>query len=125
LQVSKMPLHRSSVLLMPPTSELSSHKTLLDALHSLREADRDTLQQMVYEVDLLKLDKSQSLNARQDAEGYKIEDIQWVPCLQTRPAWHYGHSCFCMLWLHTMNRWIRQWSRSTTVVFITLHRNYT
>jgi hypothetical protein len=71
-----MPLHRSSVLLMPPTSELSSHKTLLDALHSLREADRDTLQQMVYEVDLLKLDKSQSLNARQDAEGYKIEDIQ-------------------------------------------------
>jgi hypothetical protein len=36
------------------TSELSSHKTLLDELRSLREADKNTLRQKVREVDLLR-----------------------------------------------------------------------
>ena len=36
------------------TSELSSHKTLLEELRSLREADRNTLRQKVREVDLLR-----------------------------------------------------------------------
>jgi hypothetical protein len=36
------------------TSELSSHKILLDELHSLREADRNTLRQKVREVNLLR-----------------------------------------------------------------------
>ena len=36
------------------TSELSSHKTLLDELRSLREADKITLRQKVREVDLLR-----------------------------------------------------------------------
>jgi hypothetical protein len=36
------------------TSELSSHKTLLDELCSLREADKNTLRQKVREVDLLR-----------------------------------------------------------------------
>jgi hypothetical protein len=36
------------------TSELSSHRTLLDELLSLREADKNTLRQKVREVDLLR-----------------------------------------------------------------------
>ena len=36
------------------TSELSSHKTLLDELRTLREADKNTLRQKVREVDLLR-----------------------------------------------------------------------
>jgi hypothetical protein len=36
------------------TSELSSHKILLDELHSLREAGRNTLRQKVREVNLLR-----------------------------------------------------------------------
>ena len=36
------------------TSELSSHKTLLDELRSLREADKNTLRQKVREVDFLR-----------------------------------------------------------------------
>ncbi|KAI0004640.1 hypothetical protein BJV74DRAFT_389821 [Russula compacta] len=36
------------------TSELSSHKALLDELRSLREADKNTLRQKVREVDLLR-----------------------------------------------------------------------
>jgi cell division septation protein DedD len=36
------------------TSELASHKTLLDELRSLREADKHTLRQKVREVDLLR-----------------------------------------------------------------------
>ena len=36
------------------TSELSSHKTLLNELRSLREADKNTLRQKVREVDLLR-----------------------------------------------------------------------
>ena len=36
------------------TSELSSHKTLLDELRTLREADKNTLRQKVCEVDLLR-----------------------------------------------------------------------
>ena len=36
------------------TLELSSHKTLLDELRSLREADKNTLRQKVREVDLLR-----------------------------------------------------------------------
>ncbi len=36
------------------TSELSSHKTLLDELRTLREADKITLRQKVREVDLLR-----------------------------------------------------------------------
>jgi len=36
------------------TSELSSHKSLLDELRSLREADKNTLRRKVHEVDLLR-----------------------------------------------------------------------
>jgi hypothetical protein len=36
------------------TSELSSHKRLLDELHSLRETDKNTVRQKVREVDLIR-----------------------------------------------------------------------
>ena len=109
------------------TSELSSHKTLLDELRSLREADKNTLRQKVREVDLLRQEVEkiagevevlkgvveeglrerrgrthsqshdepqghdmavrsggesgddevdESLDARQDAEDYELEDVQ-------------------------------------------------
>jgi hypothetical protein len=121
------------------TSELSSHKTLLDELRSLREADKNTLRQKVREVDLLRQeiekiagevevlkgvveeglrerrgrthsqrhdeaqghdmtvrsaedsgddeveraqDGDESLDARQDAEDYELEDVQ--PALARR-----------------------------------------
>ena len=118
------------------TSELSSHKTLLDDLRSLREADKNTLRQKVREVDLLRQevekiagevevlkgvveeglrerrgrtysqshgepqghdmavrsgedseveraqDGDESLDARQDADDYELEDVQ--PALARR-----------------------------------------
>ena len=49
------------------TLELSPHKTLLDKLCSLREADKNTLRQKVREVDLLrqKVEKIEGLRERE------------------------------------------------------------
>ncbi|KAH9031732.1 hypothetical protein EDB84DRAFT_166386 [Lactarius hengduanensis] len=72
------------------TSELATHKALLDKLRTLREADKSTLRQKVREVDLLRReegnidnsrlgeghDEDGSPDSRRDTDDYEIEAIQ-------------------------------------------------